>query len=84
MNKFFDPTYEALSIIAEHTQGFMMSTDYVPETNMNLMDAMMHECAFILTDKWLDGDYTPMEYNAVRNELAHIFWRQFKGYIKEE
>lgn len=31
-----------------------------------------------------DGTHTPMQYNAVHNELAKMLWNVFEKYINEE
>lgn len=67
-----DITSEAKRVIALHTAGYMSSGNYVPSTNMELWQTMLDECASILTEEFVAGKFTPMEYNAVRNEIASI------------
>jgi hypothetical protein len=45
---------------------------------------MYNNCAFILTSYLIEGKYTPMQYNAVRNELGKAIWNIFKLHIKVE
>lgn len=61
----------ARSIIQEHTAGYMSAANYIPEDAHELWETMINECSYILTEDFLDGKYTPMEYNAIRNELAN-------------
>ena len=65
-----DVKYEAKNIIAEHTEAVMCTGKYVPESHEEFYGFMIEECAFLLTEKFLDGQYNPMEYNAIRNEIA--------------
>lgn len=76
-----DINFEARMIIADHTEGMMSCTSsYEPESHMEFWEYMLSECAFILSEKFLDGNYTPMEYNAIRNELAKIINAIFNPY----
>ena len=83
-NKYFNPHDEAINIITTHTLGFIQSTEYIPESHNELYETMATECAHILVEDWLDGKYSPMEYNAVRNELASILWGQFEDTVATE
>lgn len=64
---------QAEQIIQEHVHAMMCSTsDYDPKDEDELKDFMLSECAFILTRKLLEGEFTPMEYNAVRNAVTML------------
>lgn len=67
-----DINWEARKIIARHTEGVMSCGSPEFESNMELWEFMLSECAFILTEDFLQGKFTPMEYNAIRNEIANI------------
>ena len=67
-----DINYAARNIIHQHTKAFMSAANYEPESNEELWDCMLSECSFILTEDFIEGKYTPMEYNAIRNEVAKI------------
>lgn len=68
---------EARRIIKDHTEGFMNGTQYKPDDEDELWETMLSECAFILTEDFLDGKYTPMQYNDIRNEVAEILTNIF-------
>lgn len=70
MDKHIDFSWEASKIIMDHTAAFMSGTAYNPEGKEELYDTMIDECSYLLTTKLLSHEYTPMEYNAIRNELA--------------
>ena len=72
MNKNIDINWEARKIIMAHTEGVMNCGCYEPKSNDELCQFMLHECAYILTEEFLEGKYTPMQYNAIRNEVAKI------------
>ena len=63
---------EAKNIIREHVAGVMACTYPEPKNNQELWEFMIEECGFILADYFREGKYTPMEYNALRNEVAKI------------
>lgn len=68
----FNPASEARSIIQRHTEAVMHCAHCEFDNERELFEFMMGECAFILTQDFLEGKYTPMEYNAIRNELAKL------------
>lgn len=78
------PKYEVRKIITEHTNAMIQSTHYIPDNHQELYETMVEGCAFILTEGLLDGTYTPMEYNAIRNELAKVLWNMFEKHITSE
>lgn len=80
----FNAKDEARSIIVEHTNGYMQSAHVEFDSNRDMMEAMYIECSHILTDYLLDKKYTPMQYNAVRNELASLIWNTFEHHIHVE
>lgn len=75
---------EARDIIAEHTEGLMKSTHLERETNSELYDVMVEGCSFILTERLLEGKYTPMQYNDIRNVLGNMLWTIFEAHITKE
>ena len=79
-----DAKYEARHIISTVTDNMIRSTNYEPANNDELYECMTEECANILTEDFLDGKYTPMEYNAIRNELAKVLWNIFEPHIQRE
>ncbi len=79
-----NPKSEARKIISEHTDAMIQSTHYTPDNHQELYEIMVEGCAYILTEGLLDGTYTPMEYNAIRNELADVLWNMFEKHINAE
>lgn len=67
-----DYNLQARIIIREHTAGFMSAAIYEPKDASELWETMITECSYILTENFLNGKYTPLQYNAIRNELANI------------
>lgn len=80
----FDPKVFARSIISQHTEDMMHSSRYAPESNEDLYEYMVYECADILVEDLLDGEISPMEYNAIRNEIAEMLWNTFKSHVEAE
>ena len=78
-----NPKHLARRIISKHTEATMNCTEYHPENNRELYDIMVGGCAFILTEKFLNGELTPMEYNDVRNELADMLWKLFEPLLED-
>ena len=78
IRKGFDATHEAKSILYAHTAAFISGIHYEPETADELCCTISEECGFILTERWLEGYYNPIEYNAVRNELARLIDERFQ------
>ena len=62
---------EARNIIYAHTEAFISGINFECKDNHTLYDRMVAECAFILTEKLLDGTYTPM--------LSAMSWRRCSG-----
>jgi hypothetical protein len=79
-----DYKHEAKKILYEHTSAVMHCATMEFESNEAMLDCMIEECGFILTEALLEGKYTPMQYNAIRNELASILWGIFEPHIKKE
>ena len=76
-----DYRFEAEKILCEHTSAVMSSAH---EDNQSMLEFTISECGFILTQHLLEGKYTPMQYNAIRNELAPMLWKLFEPHIKKE
>lgn len=72
-----DFKFEAERLICEHTEAMITGVIAEFNTTSELCDYMISECAWILTRKFLEGEYTPLEYNAIRNELTKIFEKKF-------
>lgn len=72
MNEKIDINFEARKIIAAHTEGVMNCGCYEPESSDELWGFMLQECALILTEKFIEGEYNPMQYNNIRNEVTKI------------
>ena len=67
-----DPMMEAKDIIQEHIYAFILGAIAKPETERDLYKMMAEECAFILLERRLEGKYTPLQFNAVRNAIASL------------
>lgn len=74
----------ARSVLRRHTHGFMSATHFEPDSNNELLDTMLMECADILTGDLLNGELTPMQYNDTRNCLAEMLWDVFQLPIQNE
>jgi len=72
-----DINLEARRIIAKHTYSTMSSCCYKPESEMELWDFMTDGTSLILTEEFLEGNYTPKEYNDIRNEIGEILYKIF-------
>ena len=79
-----DYVFEANKIICEYTSGYLQGVVAHYNTNRDMMDDMYENCAFILTGYLIEGKYTPMQYNAIRNELGKMIWGIFESYVKKE
>lgn len=79
-----DYTYEASKIICEHTNAYLQAVHAEYDSNRNMMEDMYENCAFILTNYLIEGKYTPMQFNAIRNELGKMIWNIFKPHIEAE
>ena len=79
-----DYQHEARKILYEHTAAVMSCCITQFDSNQDMLEDITKECAFILTEHLLDGDYTPMQYNAIRNELAQLLWNVFAKHINKE
>lgn len=84
MEDKLDINQEAKRIIRDHTEGFMNATQYKPDDEDELWETMLSECASILTEDFLDGKYTPMQYNDIRNEVAEILLKIFSPTSSED
>lgn len=79
-----DYNYEASKILRENTNAYMQAVHAEYSSNRDMMEDMYMNCAFILTDDLIKGNYTPMEFNAIRNELGRMIWNIFEPYIEAE
>ena len=80
----FDAKDQANEIIMEHMEAYLQGCHAEYESNRAMMDDMYHECAFILTNKMLEGNLTPLQTAAVRNELISMIWNIFEPYVNAE
>ena len=80
----FNAKDEAYIIIREHTNAYMQAVHAEFECSRDMMETMYAECSYILTSYLLEGKYTPLQYNAVRNELGAMIWNVFKPHIEAE
>lgn len=79
-----DYAYEASKILYENTKAYMQSVYAEYDSNGDMMEDMYENCAFILTNYLIEGKYTPMQFNAIRNELGKAIWNIFERHIKME
>lgn len=79
-----DYAYEASKILCENTNAYMQSVHVEYDSNRDMMEDMYENCAFILTNYLIECKYTPMQFNAIRNELGKAIWNIFERYIKVE
>ena len=79
-----DYNHEAKKIIYEHCGAVMSCCVTEFESNQDMYEFTLNECAFILTENLMQGKYTPMQYNAIRNELSQILWAIFEPHIEAE
>ena len=79
-----DYAYEASKILCENTKAYMQSVHAEYDSNRDMMEDMYENCAFILTNYLIEGKYSPMQFNAIRNELGKAIWKIFERYIKTE
>ena len=79
-----DYAYEASKILCENTNAYMQSVYAEYDNNRDMMEDMYENCAFILTNYLIEGKYTPMQFNAIRNELGKAIWNIFERHIKVE
>lgn len=73
--KYFDAGEQARLIVEEHVAGYMSGGIFETENEDELYDMMVKECSFILVDKRLKGEYTPIQFNKIRNELASLIYK---------
>ena len=79
-----DYIHEASKILHENTNAYMQGVYAEYDSNRDMMEDMYNNCAFILTNYFIEGKYTPMQFNAIRNELGKMIWNIFKPHIEKE
>lgn len=79
-----DYAYEASKILYENTNAYMQGVHAEYDSNRDMMEDMYENCAFILTNYLIEGKYSPMQFNAIRNELGKMIWNIFERHIKVE
>lgn len=80
----FDPAKEAFDILCEHTTAMVSGVHAEYDNTQDMLDCTTEECAYILTSRFAEGKYTPLQYAAVRNELATLLWKLFGHAIEAE
>ena len=75
---------EARKILYEHTSAIMSACATEFGSNTEMLEFTTKECGYILTEYLLEGKYTPMQYNAIRNELAQLLWGVFQVHVEKE
>ena len=83
-NRHFDAKAQALDILCEHNTAILSGIHCEFNSNQDMLDVTTEECAFILTNRLVEGKYTPMQFNSVRNELAELLWKIFEAPIEAE
>ena len=81
MNNHIDIAWEATNIICKHTEAYMSGTEYKPNDAHELYETMVEQCSYMLTTKFLAKEYTPMQYNAIRNEIANQLFNCFIDHL---
>ena len=79
-----DYIYEASKIICEHTNAYLQAVHAEYDNNRDMMEDMYENCAFILSDHLIKGNYTPMQFAAIRNELGKMIWNIFEAHVNAE
>ena len=83
-NRHFNAKAQALDVLCEHNTAILSGIHCEFNSNQDMLDVTTEECAFILTNRLVEGKYTPMQFNAVRNELAELLWNIFGASIEAE
>ena len=79
-----DIKHEVRDILIKLTDDMMRSVSYEADNNEELYEYMTEGCAAVLVERFMDGEYSPMTYNTLRNELANVLWNIFKPHINNE
>ena len=74
-----DISFEALSIIAQHTEDALLGLHHEPTDNDAIYGHLVEECSYILAHRLLSKQYTPMQYILIRNELSNQLYNTFFG-----
>jgi hypothetical protein len=82
--KNFDPEWEAREILMQHSEGVMQCGIFEPKGNAELYEFTLQECAYILTTNLIEGKYSAMEFNAIRNELGKLLNKMFYAEVIRE
>ena len=80
----FDPAKEAFDILCEHTAAMVSGVHAEYDNTQDMLDCTTEECAYILTSRFAEGKYTPLQYAKIRNELAVLLWNLFGPTIEAE
>lgn len=67
----------AMEIIAEHTTNFFSmrcdTKEILDKVNIeDIHETIAKECGYILSQKWIDGEISTIDYFCVRNEIGKI------------
>ena len=86
--KLFGQTFNAheyaKNIFIEHTTAMISGCTTEFEKATELAEYIASEAAYILCDDLFNKKITPMEYNAVRNELTKLLDTIFKDDFEKE
>ena len=79
-----DAKWEAKRIFYDHTAAMIQGVSLTNPTATELYNYVVDECTFILCDRLIQGVYTPLEYNEIREELATLLWGIFQSSVEAE
>ena len=69
---------EAFDIITRSVKlNMQFREDCQPKNERELYDIMLECCSYQLLNDFVDKKFTPMEFNAIRNEIADILHNAF-------
>ena len=81
MNEHINIKVEATNIIVQHTDELIKCGTYNPNDSHELYDFMVDHCSRILVGKLLSKEFTPMQFNAIRDEVAHQLFDCFIDHL---
>ena len=83
-NPIFDPAKEAFDIFCEHTTTMVSGIHAEYDNTQDMLDSTTEECSFILVKRFEEGNYSPLQFAAVRNELSALLWKLFGPAIEAD
>lgn len=75
---------KAMEYIYCFTSACISGVEPNPTNSGELYDTMVEEISYNLTNDFIEGKLSPMEYNSVRNDIARILWAAFEKAICDE